>query len=252
MSPMKRSGCVTEDRLPLSYKHGSNTLKPDYSSNFCLEMGVLQVGSFVALIATAVLAARPAVTIKNGTLVGADLPQNGQHLFLGIPYAQPPVGALRLRPPQSINLSFGQLDATQYGPHCWSAFTTGFDDNSGFEQSEDCLTLNIVRPSSVSETSSVPVLVWIHGGGLTESGSGDYRFNGTYLVEASVANGHPMIFVSMNYRVASFGFLASSELESEGSLNLGMRDQRLALHWVQENIARFGGDPRKVTIQGER
>ncbi|KAJ7048847.1 alpha/beta-hydrolase [Mycena amicta] len=199
------------------------------------------------LLATLVAARQPSVTIKNGTLLGVDLPQNTQHLFLGIPYAQPPLGDLRLRPPQSINVSFGQLDATQYGPHCWSAFTTGFDDNSGFNSSEDCLSLNIVRPYGASEESPVPVLIWIHGGGLA-----DFRFNGTYLVEASVTNGHPMIFVSMNYRVASFGFLGGSELENEGSLNLGMRDQRLALHWVQENIARFGGDPGKVTVQGER
>ncbi|KAJ7056266.1 alpha/beta-hydrolase [Mycena amicta] len=208
--------------------------------------------AYLLLLASLVAATQPSVTIKNGTLLGVDLPQNKQHLFLGIPYAQPPLGDLRLRPPRSINASFGQFDATQYGPHCWSAFTTGFDDNSGFNSSEDCLSLNIVRPYGASDGSPLPVLVWIHGGGLTESGSADFRFNGTYLVEASVANGHPMIFVSMNYRVASFGFLGGSELENEGSLNLGMRDQRLALHWVQENIARFGGDPRKVTVQGER
>ncbi|KAF7320933.1 Carboxylic ester hydrolase [Mycena chlorophos] len=205
----------------------------------------------LASIVAASFAAQPSVTIKNGTVRGVDLPQNGQSLFLGIPFAQPPVGELRLRPPRSINASFGTLDATAYGPHCWDSFTTGFDDNSGFNNSEDCLTLNVIQPYGVSEHKPVPVLVWIHGGGFFTGGSADYRYNGTYLVEASVANGKPIVFVSMNYRLASFGFLGGSALAEEGSLNLGIRDQRLALHWVQENIKKFGGDPTRVTIQGQ-
>nr|GAT60463.1 predicted protein [Mycena chlorophos] len=205
----------------------------------------------LASIVAASFAAQPSVTIKNGTVLGVDLPQNGQSLFLGIPFAQPPVGELRLRPPRSINASFGTLDATAYGPHCWDSFTTGFDDNSGFNNSEDCLTLNVIQPYGVSEHKPVPVLVWIHGGGFFTGGSADYRYNGTYLVEASVANGKPIVFVSMNYRLASFGFLGGAALADEGSLNLGIRDQRLALHWVQENIKKFGGDPTRVTIQGQ-
>ncbi|KAK7059780.1 carboxylic ester hydrolase, partial [Favolaschia claudopus] len=195
---------------------------------------------------TVVAALQPSVTIKNGTVRGVDLPQFNQTLFLGIPYAQPPVGDLRLRPPRSINKTFGILDATAYGPHCWSRFTTGFDDNSGFENSEDCLTLNVIRPSGVSKNSPVPVVVWIHGGGLTTGGSGDFRYNGSWIVEASIANKKPIVFVSINYRLASLGFLAGKALADEGSLNLGVRDQRLALHWVKENIAAFGGDPRKA------
>ncbi|KAF7338819.1 Carboxylic ester hydrolase [Mycena sanguinolenta] len=195
-------------------------------------------------IAFAVVAGQqPSVTIKNGTVKGVDLPQFNQSIFLGIPYAQPPVGDLRLRPPQSINASFGTLDATAYGPHCWSQFTTGFDDNSGFNNSEDCLTLNVIRLFGISEQSPVPVLVWIHGGGLTTGGSADFRYNGSFLVEGSIANGKPIVFVSINYRLASLGFLAGKALEDDGSLNLGLRDQRLALHWVNENIAKFGGDP---------
>ncbi|KAJ6572278.1 alpha/beta-hydrolase [Mycena capillaripes] len=201
---------------------------------------------------TAVAALQPSVTIKNGTVHGVDLPQFNQSLFLGIPYAQPPVGDLRLRPPRSINASFGTFDATAYGPHCWSRFTTGFDDNSGFNNSEDCLTLNVIVPTGVSEKSPVPVVVWIHGGGLTTGGSGDFRYNGSWLVQASLANKAPIVFVSINYRLASLGFLAGKALADEGSVNVGVRDQRLALHWVQENIAKFGGNPKKVTIQGER
>ncbi|KAJ7093473.1 alpha/beta-hydrolase [Mycena belliarum] len=211
-------------------------------------------GNFLlaTLACAAAAGAQSSVTIKNGTVRGVDLPQFGQTLFLGIPYAQPPVGDLRLRPPRSINASFGNLDATAYGPHCWSRFTTGFDDNSGFNNSEDCLTLNVIRPDGVSPKSRVPVVVWIHGGGFTTGGSADFRYNGTWLVQASVANGKPIVFVSINYRLASLGFLGGKALQGEGSLNLGVRDQRLALHWVQENIAQFGGNPKKVTIQGER
>ncbi|KAJ6561170.1 alpha/beta-hydrolase [Mycena vulgaris] len=199
------------------------------------------------LASTALACAQPSVKIDNGTVRGLDLPQFGQSLFLGIPYAEPPVGELRLRPPRSLNTAYADLDATAYGPHCWSLFTTGFDDNSGFNSSEDCLTLNIIRPNGVSDYNPAPVLVWIHGGGFA-----DFRYNGTYLVQASIANGKPIVFVSINYRTGSLGFMGSKELADEGSLNLGLRDQRLALHWVQENIAKFGGDPSKVTVHGQR
>ncbi|KAJ6588951.1 Alpha/Beta hydrolase protein [Mycena capillaripes] len=126
-----------------------------------------------------------------------------------------------------------------------------FDDNSPFPNSEDCLTLNVIIPNGRSEKTLVPVLVWIHGGGLTTGGSADLRYNGTYIVQASVANGDPIVFVSINHRLASLGFLGGKALAEEGSLNLGLRDQRLALHWVRENIAKFGGNPEKATIHGE-
>ncbi|KAF8217622.1 Alpha/Beta hydrolase protein [Mycena galopus ATCC 62051] len=144
--------------------------------------------------ATAVAGQQPSVTIKNGTVRGVDLPQFNQSIFLGIPYAQPPIGDLRLRTPRSVNASFGTLDATSYGPHCWSRFTTGFDDNSGFPNSEDCLTLNVIRPAGIPKNSLVPVVVWIHGGVLTAGGSADFRYNGSFLVEASIANGAPIVF----------------------------------------------------------
>ncbi|KAJ7765364.1 Alpha/Beta hydrolase protein [Mycena metata] len=194
----------------------------------------------LAALTSRVVAQQPSVTIKNGTVRGVDLPQFNQSIFFGIPYAQPPVGDLRLEPPRSINASFGTIDAIAYGPHCWSKFTTGFDDNSGFNNSEDCLTLNVIRPAGVSEKSPVPVVVWIHGGGLisflTTGGSGDFRYNGSWIVESSIANGKPIVFLSL----ASLDFLGGKALKSVGSLNFGLRDQRLALHWVQENIAQAG------------
>ncbi|KAJ7610509.1 alpha/beta-hydrolase [Roridomyces roridus] len=194
-------------------------------------------------LAAGVTAKQPTVTIKNGTLHGVDLPQFNQTAFLGIPYAQPPIGDLRLRPPRSINASFGNLDATAYGPHCWSAPNQGFDDNLGFPSSEDCLTLNVIRPKGVQESKPVPVMVWIHGGGYVTGGSADFRYNGSWIVDSSIANGNPIVFVGINYCLGAFGFLAGKALADEGSLNMGVRDQRLALHWIQENIVKFGGDP---------
>ncbi|KAJ6471583.1 alpha/beta-hydrolase [Mycena vitilis] len=201
-----------------------------------------QTTLFAALACAAVSASQPCVTIDNGTIHGVDLPQFGQNLFLGIPYAQPPVGDLRLRPPQSINSTFGTLDATAYGPHCFQ------DDSTGYSTSEDCLTLNVIRPSA-GVSNPIPRAFFLLFPGIGNNlGQADLRYNATWLVEASVANGNPIMVVSINYRLASLGFLAGGALAEEGSLNLGLRDQRLALHWVQENIAKFGGDPEAVTI----
>jgi carboxylesterase type B len=99
---------------------------------------------------------------------------------------------------------------------------------------------------------NLPVAFWIHGGGFTEGGGVDQRYNTSFMVQNSVAMGKPIVAVNVNYRLSAWGFLSGSEeLVESGELNLGLRDQRLALHWVQENIASFGGDPTKVTIYGE-
>lgn len=109
----------------------------------------------------------------------------------------------------------------------------------------------MIRPSGVADTAELPVAVWIHGGGLYMGGSADRRYNLSFIVENSVALGTPMIGVSLNYRLSAFGFLHGSEALGAGIANNGFRDQRLALRWVNENIAAFGGDPAKVTIWGE-
>lgn len=93
--------------------------------------------------------------------------------------------------------------------------------------------------------------VWIHGGGLYMGGSADRRYNLSFIVENSVNQGTPIVAVSLNYRLAAFGFLSGKEALDAGVTNIGFRDQRLALHWVNENIAAFGGSPDKVTIFGE-
>lgn len=117
--------------------------------------------------------------------------------------------------------------------------------------SEDCLTLNIYRPSNVSSTKRLPVAVYIHGG-LFKHGSGrDPRYNMTSLLQVAVQNEQEFIGVTLNYRLSSWGFLYGTEVAKEGVANLGLKDQRMALRWIQDNIEAFGGDPTKVTIWGQ-
>ena len=180
----------------------------------------------------------PTVTVKNGTLEGLHSDQYNQDYFLGIPFAQPPVGSLRFRVPQSINTSWrGTRSAKQYSNACVGY---GSDDWPYPVLSEDCLYLNVVRPSGC-ENQSLPVAFWIHGGGLFEGSGIDPRYNLSYIVQRSVEIGKPMMAVSINYRLSMWGFITGDEVIESGNANLGFRDQRLALHWVQENIAAFGG-----------
>jgi carboxylesterase type B len=185
--------------------------------------------------------------VKNGTISGVHSSTYNEDYFLGIPYAQPPVNGLRFKIPQSLNTTWNSTyDATEYAPSC-----VGYGgDQKGYPISEDCLYLNVVRPSGY-EDQELPIGLWIHGGGLTMGGSRDARYNLSFIVENSVKIGKPIIGVSINYRIAGWGFIASDEISGSGNTNIGLRDQRLALHWVHENIGAFGGDPAKVTIWGE-
>ncbi|KAH8696581.1 putative extracellular lipase [Talaromyces proteolyticus] len=192
----------------------------------------------------------PTVSLKNGSYYGVYNSNYNQDYFLGIPYTQPPLGELRLQVPQSLNETWtGTRNATQYSPEC-----IGYGSDTwvlGNDISEDCLTINVVRPSNVAADAKLPILFWIHGGGFSDGGSRDPRYNQSFLVQRSVEIGKPIIGVSVNYRLSGWGFLWGEEVATAGVTNLGFRDQRLALHWVQENIAAFGGDPSKVTIHGE-
>lgn len=193
----------------------------------------------------------PTVTVRNGTYFGLHNPHYNQDYFLGIPFAQPPLDELRFQLPQPLNHSWtGLRNATEYSPEC-----IGYGSDTwllGNIVSEDCLTLNVIRPAGVDTDADtkLPVLLFIHGGGWYEGGSRDPRYNQSFLVERSVQMGQPIIGVSINYRLSNWGFLWGEAIAAAGLGNLGIRDQRLALHWVQENIAAFGGDPSRVTIQG--
>src|SRR5215831_7981892 len=161
--------------------------------------------------------------------------------FLGIPYAAPPVGALRWQAPQPAASWSGVRDATQFAPHCPQ--TAGPFGRAS--TSEDCLYLNVFTPEHKQAGSHFPVMVWIHGGALVTGESNDY--DPTALVEDGVT------VVTINYRLGALGFLAHPALaDANGqSGDYGLMDQQAALRWVQRNIASFGGDPRNVTIFGE-
>ncbi|KAI0020421.1 alpha/beta-hydrolase [Xylariomycetidae sp. FL0641] len=208
-------------------------------------------------------AAKVSVTTPQGTIVGSSA-LNVEN-FAGIPFAEPPTGSLRLKPPQRLNSSLGEFDATGAGPACPQMF---FSDDYGTlvtqvlgdltnnplfqtvsDQTEDCLTMRVMRPAGISADANLPVLFWIFGGGF-ELGS-PQMYDGTDLVLNGVSQDKPFIFVSVNYRVAGFGFMGGKEILADGASNLGLLDQRMGLEWVQDNIASFGGDPTKVTIWGE-
>jgi para-nitrobenzyl esterase len=181
----------------------------------------------------------PVVGTANGTVRGTSSGPVDE--FLGIPYAAPPVGALRWRPPQPAANWSGVRDATQFAPHC-PQLASPFGLAS---TSEDCLFLNVFTPSHEQAGAHSPVMVWIHGGALVTGESNDY--DPTKLVEDGVT------VVTINYRLGALGFLADPALaDANGqSGDYGLMDQQAALRWVQRNIASFGGDPRNVTIFGE-
>ncbi|GAA1563322.1 MULTISPECIES: carboxylesterase/lipase family protein [Kribbella] len=181
----------------------------------------------------------PVVAVGNGVLQG--LTVDGTAAFRGIPYAAAPTGNLRWRAPQPAANWRGVRDATTYAPGCPQA--PGIAPPGAL--SEDCLYLN-VSTAALHPAIKRPVIVWIHGGGLTaDSGS---NYDGTKLAKAGA------VVVTINYRLGALGFLAHPALASYpggATGNYGLMDQQAALRWVQRNIGRFGGDPHNVTIAGE-
>lgn len=183
------------------------------------------------------------VQIAQGRLVGA---REGDLLaFRGIPYAAPPVGALRWRPPQAPSSWAGARPAHAFGARCPQNADLGVFSRAGGE--EDCLYLNVFASASVrARGGSAPVFVWIHGGGLVVGAGDDYDASQLALEGGAVV-------VTLNYRLGALGFLSHPGLNSEGDerANFGLMDQQFALEWVQRNIAAFGGDPENVVIAGE-
>ncbi|RPD58749.1 carotenoid ester lipase precursor [Lentinus tigrinus ALCF2SS1-6] len=180
------------------------------------------------------------------------------------------VNDLRLRLPEPIERYTGILDATTFGNQCiqeeWQ-LPQGLPDEvselvrpilarisqsvPNVTESEDCLNINVVRPTNVSKDAKLPVLVWIYGGGFTYGSNAVPEYNGVGVVKRSIELNEPIIWVAMNYRLNVFGFLGGEQVKKAGVGNLGLQDQRVALRWVNKYIASFGGDPTKVTIWGE-
>ncbi|EFQ25207.1 carboxylesterase [Colletotrichum graminicola] len=203
------------------------------------------------------------VVLDTATVIGNVM--NNVESFGGIPFAKPPTGQLRLKPPVRLTENIGTFDATGPAAACPQMFASSDATNSLIGilgnianlpfvqtvsgQTEDCLTITVARPQGTKADAKLPVLYWIFGGGFELGWSSMY--DGTSLVQHGVAIGKPFVFVAVNYRVAGFGFMPGKEILADGSGNLGLLDQRMGLEWVADNIAAFGGDPTKVTIWGE-
>ena len=182
----------------------------------------------------------PVVTVDSGRLAGSTA--DGVSAFLGVPYAAPPFGANRMRPPRPVEPWAGTRSATEYGPTVPKG-----DYPPAYQRlfpevvipGEECLNLNVWTPDP--EASGLPVLVWIHGGSFMNGSGSVGEYDGTAFARDGI------VCVTINYRLSAEGFLYLGD----GVANLGLLDQIAALRWVQENIAAFGGDPARVTVAGE-
>ncbi|KAF9224875.1 alpha/beta-hydrolase [Gyrodon lividus] len=210
----------------------------------------------------------PLVTLDYGTFQGFDSPGNTES-FLGVPFAEPPVGQLRFNNPVPPPPFTGVKNATWWGDACPQQPILGpgegFPGNSGLagvthylgelepsgvvDSSEDCLYLNVIRPAGVSAGTKLPVVVWIYGGAFEIGDASAY--NGTDIVSRSMSLKTPVVYVSFNYRMNAFGFLGGKEVQAAGLGNFGLHDQRFALQWVQKYISLFGGNPERVVVWGQ-
>src|ERR1700722_4992820 len=209
----------------------------------------LLLSAFILLSISSAYAANPLkIKTDKGKVEGVFTTDQKVIAFKGIPFAAPPVGNLRWQPPQPAAKWKGIRPAKDFGSHCIQS--TSYPDMVFHDPgpSEACLTLNVWTPAN-AKPGSLPVMVWIYGGGFTGGGTSESRQDGQFLAARN------MVVVSMNYRLGIFGFFELPELTAESphhaSGNYGLLDQTAALAWVKENIAAFGGDPANVTIFGE-
>ncbi|KAF8550231.1 alpha/beta-hydrolase [Imleria badia] len=234
----------------------------------------IQVLAFIAstlAVPTSRSTEAPLVTLDYGAFQGFDSAGDTES-FLGMPFAQPPVGKLRFNNPVPPQPFSGIRNAIWFGNACPQQPAFGANganvtvaDSPGLSillpylgilpgtlvnnTSEDCLYLNVVRPAGVSEGADLPVIVWIYGGAFEDGDASGY--NGTQIVSRSLSLKSPVIYVSFNYRLNAFGFLGGKEVQAAGLGNFGLFDQRLALQWVQKYIRSFGGNPQQVILWGE-
>lgn len=202
----------------------------------------------VAASATLFASGAPKVKTDKGKLQGYVSSDGQIRIFKGVPYAAPPIGSLRWKPPQPAAKWHGTRQAVSFGNHCMQPAI--YDDMIFRDPgpSEDCLTLNVWTPAK-DKNAKLPVMVWIYGGGFTAGTTSEGRQDGEHLAHKGV------IVVSMNYRLNIFGFFVHPELTAESpqhaSGNYGLMDQAAAIQWVRNNIKEFGGNPNQITIFGE-
>ena len=210
----------------------------------------LKLSSFLLVVLLTALCgncfAQGTVKTANGVVEGTA--DNGVRTFKGLPFAAPPVGQLRWQPPQPVKNWAGTRKADQFGPRCMQRpiFSDMVFRSNGV--SEDCLYLN-VWTSAKSSKDKLPVLVYFYGGGFAAGDGSEPRYEGANMARKGI------VAITVNYRLSVFGFFAHPELTKESphhaSGNYGLMDQSAALRWVKQNIAAFGGDPKRVTIAGE-
>ncbi|MFV0520359.1 MAG: carboxylesterase/lipase family protein [Lachnospirales bacterium] len=232
-----------------------NTIYGTAINEYATEVGTATRGNFVQLLAAAPIVYEPSAIVhtEKGDIQGFKSIDSDVNVYKGIPYAKAPIGDLRWKAPQPVDSWEGTLMCTNWSASAiqpeqapfWVWTDEFIIEDTGY--SEDSLYLNVW--SEDNEVENKPVLVYIHGGGLTSGGSSCEVYNGENIAENDI------VFVSINYRVGSLGFMASEELSAESetgtSGNYGILDQIEALKWVQDNISAFGGDPSNVTIMGQ-
>jgi para-nitrobenzyl esterase len=190
------------------------------------------------------------VRVQSGQLSGAPCADPAIRVYKGVPYAAPPVGDLRWRPPQPVRPWTGVRSAVEFAPVCPQPPdpTLAIAGLRPEKTSEDCLYLNIWTPAK-TKSDRLPVMVWVHGGGFANGSGSMALYNGENLAKQGV------VLVTINYRLGPLGFFAHPDLSKESphgvSGNYGLLDQIEALRWVKRNIASFGGDPGRVTLFGE-
>ena len=191
--------------------------------------------------------AQTQVKIANGTLEGV-VEKSGIRSFKGVPFGAPPVGDLRWKPPQPVKAWTGVRKADKFGPRCMQRAIFGDMNFRSDGMSEDCLYLNVWTPAKTGK-EKLPVMVYFFGGGFMAGDGSEPRYDGESMATKGI------VTISISYRLSVFGFMAHPELTKESpnhaSGNYALFDQYAALKWVQENIAAFGGDPKRVTIAGE-
>lgn len=212
---------------------------------------IIMSGCLISAVAFAATPADiPSVQIHAGRIIGKRAQVNGVPLreFLGIPYAAPPTGPLRWKPPQPVTHWHTPRTTQQFGPSCMQRPIYGDMVFRSDGMSEDCLYLNVWTPAHKA-TAKLPVLVYFHGGGLMAGSGSEPRYDGASLAARGI------VTVTINYRLGVFGFLALPALAAESphhaAGDYGLLDQVAALRWVRNNISRFGGDPSRITIGGE-
>lgn len=223
----------------------SRVAKPARSLQTNLALGVSLIAGALLTPLQARAWDSPVITTKEGPVQGF-ITSQGVAEFLGIPYATPPVGGLRWKPPTAPAKWTAVRKATSFGPQCAQIATLGLFAGPP-NNNEDCLYLNIYSPfANTAGHAKLPVVFWIHGGGNVDGASDGY--DGSKL-----ATEGKVVVVTINYRMGLMGFIAHPALDSEGHLfgNYGILDQQFAMKWVKKNIAAFGGDKNNITIGGQ-